>query len=653
MVSDNSVFFFVYRSVSSEVSSDLIIQVKGSRYLLHKVCEIVTDGNCSLCCCCCYLSMVMYVIQFPLLSKCSRLQKLCSESPDSSSQHQIVQLPDFPGGVEAFELCAKFCYGITITLSPYNIVAARCGAEYLQMTEEVEKGNLIQKLEVFFNSCILRGWKDAIVSLQTTKALPMWSEDLGVTSRCIEAVAAKVLSHPSKVSLSHSHSRRVRDDVSCNGTESLRHNKSGNNGWWAEDLAELSIDLYWRTMIAIKSGGKIPSNLIGDALKIYASRWLPNVTTNNGHLKKQAVTDSDSESVSEVTSKHRLLLESVVSLLPSEKGAVSCGFLLKLLKASNILNASSSSKMELARRVGLQLEEATVNDLLIPSLSYTNDTVYDVELVMTILEQFMAQGQSPPTSPARSRMAFERRRSRSAENINLEFQESRRSSSASHSSKLKVAKLVDRYLQEVARDVNFRLSKFIALAEIIPDFARLDHDDLYRAIDIFLKAHPELNKSERKRLCRILDCKKLSMEACMHAAQNELLPLRVVVQVLFFEQARAAAAGGKVTDLQTNIKALLTAHGIDPSKHAAPLSTTTSIHAEDNWSVSGFKSPKSRSSTLRMKLAEDDDFNQNGLPHDGIGRNSRFKAMCAIPTQPKKMLSKFWSTTNRTATEKN
>ena len=140
------------------------------------------------------------------------------------------------------------------------------------------------------------------------------------------------------------------------------------------------------------------------------------------------------------------------------------------------------------------------------------------------------------------------------------------------------------------------------------------------------------------------------MEACMHAAQNELLPLRVVVQVLFFEQARAAAAGGKVTDLPSNIKALLTAHAIDPSKHAAPLSTTTSIHAEDNWSVSGFKSPKSKSSTLRMKLAEDDhDLDENDLPRDGIGRNSKFKAICALPTQPKRMLSRLWST-NRSAT---
>lgn len=428
-------------------------------------------------------------VQFPLLSKCLRLQRLCLESHDSP-QHQIVQLPDFPGGVEAFELCAKFCYGITITLSAYNIVAARCAAEYLQMTEEVEKGNLIYKLEVYFNFCILHGWKDSIVTLQTTKALSLWSEDLGITSRCIDVIASKVLRNPSKVSLSHSHSRRVRDDISYNGTESMRH-KSTSKGWWAEDLAELSIDLYWRTMIAVKSGGKTPSNLIGDALKIYAYRWLPNVTKNRNVENKREVdsdSDSDSDSASEISSKHCLLLESIVSLLPAEKGAVSCSFLLKLLEAANILNASSS-KMELARRVGLQLEEATVNDLLIPSLSYTNDMVYEVDLVMTIVEEFMLQAKSPPTSPPRSKLAFERRRSRSAENINFELQESRRSSSASHSSKLKVARLVDKYLQEVAKDVNLPLSKFIALAETIPEFARHDHDDLYRAIDSYLKVN--------------------------------------------------------------------------------------------------------------------------------------------------------------------
>ncbi|KAG6429257.1 hypothetical protein SASPL_107302 [Salvia splendens] len=589
------------RSVSSEVSSDLIVQVKGTRYLLHK---------------------------FPLLSKCLRLQRLCAESPEAQ-QLQIVQLPDFPGGVEAFDLCAKFCYGITVTLSAYNIVAVRCAAEYLQMTEDVEKGNLIYKIEVFLTSCILHGWRDSIVTLQSTKAFSLWAEDLGITSRCIEAIAAKVVSSPTKASLSHSCSRRGRDDSSCNGSESQRHHKSTSRGsWWAEDLAELGIDLYWRTMIAIKSGGKLPPGLVGEALRIYASRWLPNVS-------KYINIDCDSkpESVGEVTSKHRLLLESIVSLLPSEKGEVSCSFMLKLLKAANMVKASSSSKMELERRIGVQLEEASVSDLLLPALD--DKMMYDVDGVISILEHFMVQGQSPPTSPRRGKGEFERRRSRSAENVELLFQESRRSSSASHSSKLKVAKLVDGYLQKIAKDKNLHLSKFIAVAESIPEFARLDHDDLYKAIDIYLKVHPELSKSERKRLCRALECKKLSVEACMHAAQNEMLPLRVVVQVLFFEQARAAMAGGQVTELPSNIKALLA---------VCKNSSKPTSAAQDQWSVSGLKSPSSNVSTLKMKLDEDDNLE--------LGKSSKLKAFTMTPSRPRRMLSKLWPI-SRSATEKN
>lgn len=39
-----------------------------------------------------------------------------------------------------------------------------------------------------------------------------------------------------------------------------------------------------------------------------------------------------------------------------------------------------------------------------------------------------------------------------------------------------------------------------------------------------------------------MDCQKLSFDACMHAAQNERLPLRVVVQVLFSEQVKISNA---------------------------------------------------------------------------------------------------------------
>lgn len=54
--------------------------------------------------------------------------------------------------------------------------------------------------------------------------------------------------------------------------------------------------------------------------------------------------------------------------------------------------------------------------------------------------------------------------------------------------------------------------------------------------------HPSLPKLEKRKISSLMDVKKLSKEACIHAAQNDRLPLRVVVQVLFFEQLRAAGA---------------------------------------------------------------------------------------------------------------
>ncbi|KAL0661340.1 hypothetical protein Bca4012_098177 [Brassica carinata] len=47
------------------------------------------------------------------------------------------------------------------------------------------------------------------------------------------------------------------------------------------------------------------------------------------------------------------------------------------------------------------------------------------------------------------------------------------------------------------------------------------------------EAHRKIDKTKRKRLCRILDCKKLSVGANKNAAQSRLLPLRVMVHILF------------------------------------------------------------------------------------------------------------------------
>ena len=50
--------------------------------------------------------------------------------------------------------------------------------------------------------------------------------------------------------------------------------------------------------------------------------------------------------------------------------------------------------------------------------------------------------------------------------------------------------------------------------------------------------HPDLIKADKKRLCGILECQKLTPEVRAHAVKNEFLPLRTVVQLLYFEQEK-------------------------------------------------------------------------------------------------------------------
>ncbi|KAJ4980743.1 hypothetical protein NE237_031580 [Protea cynaroides] len=455
------------RSVSSDVPCDLIIQINNTTYLLHK---------------------------YPLLPKCGLLQRLCSEAGNPSEV--TLELHDIPGEEEAFELCAKFCYGITINLSAHNFVPAFCAAKFLGMTESLEKGNFVLKLESFFKSCILEGWKDSIVTLQTTEKLLEWSENLGLIRQCIESIFEKILTHPSKVTWSYTYTRPGYTG---------KHNHSVPRDWWTEDISNLDIDLFRTIIAAIRSTKMLSPQLIGEALHVYACRWLPDTSQSSPTETSVSQTESAVE-------KHRQMLETIVNMIPSDRGSVSIGFLLRLLSKGKIIGVSPSTKTQLIRRCGQQLMEATVKDLLFPSHSSSDQHFYDTDLVLTVLESFLMQW---------------RRQSSQEDGESLRMIR-------------KVAQLIDSYLQVVARDVNMPALKMATLAESLPEIARPDHDNLYRAINIYLKEHPDLSKAERKRLCRILDCQKLSPEVCAHAIKNERLPLRTVVQVLFYEQERGA-----------------------------------------------------------------------------------------------------------------
>ncbi|XVF01377.1 hypothetical protein REPUB_Repub04eG0083000 [Reevesia pubescens] len=566
------------RYVASELATDITVTVGDVKFYLHK---------------------------FPLLSKSACLQKLVANSNEENSDE--VQISNIPGGPVAFEICVKFCYGMTVTLNAYNVVAARCAAEYLEMHETMEKGNLIYKIDVFLNSSIFRSWKDSIIVLQTTKSMLPLSEELKVVSLCIDAIATKACIDVSKVDWSYTYNRRKLpeengNDPNCNGVRSRPVPKD----WWVEDLCELEIDLYKRVVMSIKTKGILSDELIGEALKAYSYRRFPG-------FSKGVIHSGD-------LVKYQSAVDIIVWLLPAEKGSVSCRFLLKLLKATIIVDSGEMAREQLVRRIGQQLEEASVNDLLIRAAE-GEDVIYDVDTVQKIVKEFLMQDQNAK---------FE-----SEEN---EVQEIRRPGILTDASKLMVAKLIDAYLTEIAKDPNLPLSKFVDLAEMVSCISRPAHDGLYRAIDMYLKEHPGICKSERKRICKLMDCKKLSVDACMHAVQNERLPLRVVVQVLFFEQLRAAASSGSSTpDLPKGLKDL------NSGSHGSSRSAAT--NPEEDWdavaTADELKALKGELAALRLS---------NGVGgserNGGDSRNSVDKAAISKMKgllKSKRIFTKIWS----------
>ncbi|KAK3130084.1 hypothetical protein QOZ80_6BG0488680 [Eleusine coracana subsp. coracana] len=468
------------RYVVSDLATDVVVHVAEVKFYLHK---------------------------FPLLSKSSKLQRLVIKATEEGSDD--VHIDDLPGGAKTFEICAKFCYGMVVTLSPHNVVATRCAAEYLEMTEDMEKGNLIFKIEVFINSSILRSWKDSIIVLQSTKALLPWSEELKIVGRCIDAIASKTSVDPVNVTWSYSHGKK---GVACTEiVEATGKTSIAPKDWWVEDLCELDVDLYKRVMVAIKSKGRMSPELIGEALKAYAVRWLP---------------DSYDALVSEdYMRRNQCLVETIIWLLPSDKSSgCSCRFLLKLLKVAILVGAGEHVKEELMRRISFQLHKASVKDLLLPASS-PNDGTYDVRLVHNLVQRFVAR-----TALSHNGDFVEKSDEKM---IELNFEQE---------STLSLGELVDSYLSEVASDPDLSLSTFVELATTVPESARPVHDSLYYAVDAYLKEHQDISKADKKKICSLIDVKKISIEASMHATQNDRLPLRLVVQVLFFQQLRAGSS---------------------------------------------------------------------------------------------------------------
>ncbi|CAN6986284.1 unnamed protein product [Brassica oleracea var. botrytis] len=525
------------RYVPSDLATDVIVIIGDVRFYLHK---------------------------FPLLSKSARLQKLIATTSSSNEDNEIheedeIEIAEFPGGPASFEICAKFCYGMTVTLNAYNVVAARCAAEFLEMHETVEKGNLVYKIKVFLNSSILQTWKDSIIVLQTTRALSTYDEELKLTGRCLDSIASKASIDTSKVEWSYTYSKKKNLDNGLGKPQAVPRD------WWVEDLCDLHISLYKRVISTIEARGRVSSDVIGEALHAYANKRVPGFSKSSSSVQ---ITD---------VSKYKALVGSIIELIPDEKQSVSSSFLTRLLRASIFLGCYEETG--LMNRVGERLDEASLGDVML----------YDVDLMQSLVGVFLKCHHS--------------------EEDDIK-------------AKASVAKLVDGYLAEKSRDSDsLTLQKFLSLAEMVSSFPRQSHDGVYCAIDMFLKLHPEISKSEKKRLCRLMDCRKLSAEACAHAVQNERLPMRVVVQVLFFEQVRANSNGSSSTG--------------DSTPEITPASRSTNTEDDrESWDTEDIKALRGELASLRLTKNQQQE-------------NSKGKLVKGGGLGVSRVFSKLWSSKER------
>ncbi|PIA58135.1 hypothetical protein AQUCO_00500225v1 [Aquilegia coerulea] len=433
--------------------------------------------------------------KYPLLLKSGYFKKALSESTD-------IQLPhDFPGGSEAFEMVALFSYGASTLIDPFNVASLRCAAEFLEMTEAYSPGNLCERSDLYLIQVVLQNWDDTLIVLQKCQLLLPMSEELLIVSRCVESLAFMAC-----MEILDPERRRERPIV----TVDILNSKA----WSSELVKEIAGQDLWINLISLpfRFFKRIIGSLRRQGMKekyvspiiiFYANKWVLSKKMHQVCDNCNDTNRSDDENTEIST-----ILQGIVDLLPTGQKAsrvIPVGFYLAMLARGLRLGLTSDSKARLQNQIANLLHLAIVDDFIFPQ-SHTELISSSVELatmeniVSASLLSNAAMGHVPSDSNSR------------------------------------VAELWDKYLSYIAIDPKMGPKRFMELIEKVPISYRKTHDHLYRALNTFLLEHPDISQEENASVCKYLSCQKLSQEACIEAVQNDLMPLRLIVQALFLQQ---------------------------------------------------------------------------------------------------------------------
>ncbi|EEF49813.1 protein binding protein, putative [Ricinus communis] len=242
--------------VHAKVASDLTIQIGDSVFQLHKL---------------------------PMVSRSGFLNRLVFQRRSYGEKNNVpkIQIDNFPGGAEIFEIVVKFCYGWNVDLTAANIAPAYCAAHFLEMSDDLEQGNLISKTETFLSFILLSSWKDIFQIFKSCEAISSWAKKLHILKRCSEAIAWKASIDQKDLT---STDDALNFNSQENNAENLQHGCISEN-WWFDDVSFLRIDQFLEVIECIKRKG-IRSELVGSCIAHWTEKWLSQIPFGQHNLPK-------------------------------------------------------------------------------------------------------------------------------------------------------------------------------------------------------------------------------------------------------------------------------------------------------------------------------------------------------------------------------
>lgn len=352
---------------------------------------------------------------------------------------------DFPGGAEGFELIARYCYSLgKIKITASNIVLLSCAARFMEMGGDGHGNlNLIDQIEKSLEEISYWTWPELLVALKQCQVLLPTTDYLfvpeKVLSGLVERIALSFVASPytSFSGYFNSTCQFSGDTERCDSLMNICRQRR----WWFEDLMFLNVDFVDKV-----SKMMITQNFEHDLICKFLLHYRKSRFCSASQVEKCKMTE---------------VVINLLSLL--DRSTPSCKSLFNIFHVALSLKISRIYRKKLESLIGSQLDQATVDYLLVPS-PFGKDYMYDVSLVLRLVKVFL----------------FENRSWLFMSRLN------------------KVAGLVDSYLAEVSPDSHLKPSKFVALLKVLPDFTRQSHDGLYHTMDMYLQVPSGILK------CRII-----------------------------------------------------------------------------------------------------------------------------------------------------